>query len=366
MPELREALEEAFDAEVEETKPSTEVEKIPVEPEPEKEVPSEPAPSEEEEAPVDAPEDKAPEAKFLPPEGEEGQIEEAPAIPDVSERAPSSWRGEAKQHWGELPSEVRQEVMRRERHVNDVLRDSADARHFQDTFEEVVRPYASFIAADGQNPLQATQNLMQAAATLRAGTADQKVAMAYDIIKRYGVDIQMLDSMLAGETPVPGGGLPGQPGAVAPGDPLLQYIDQRLAPVTEFVDDLRDFRTNRQRALEAEVDTEVDTFAADPNNVFFEDVREDMAVILETAANQGRNMTISQAYDVALNMNPELAKIQSQRRVAQNALDRQKTLAQKKAAAASVQGTSVSPAPSVADDMRSQINAAWDLNSGGS
>lgn len=390
MPDLREALEQAFEEEEKEVKEKTPVlEEKSVDPEPAvaNDVPdttpstktlegiegSDKAPeksenqSAEETPGVKVSAEEAEKAlpddlKFLPPEG--ALAGEAPTLVDSSERAPASWRGAAKQHWGELPTDVRQEVMRRERQVNDVLRESSDARRFVDAFEETVQPFQSFIAADGENPLQATRNLMQAAATLRAGTPDQKVALAYDIIKRYGVDINALDSMLAGETPAP---------AVAPGnggvpaeDPIMQYIDRRLAPVTQVLQGLQLAQANRYQAFEADVDAEVDAFEADPNNLFLEDVREDMAVLLESAAAQNRNMTIEQAYNAALTMRPELAKVQNQRRSAQTAATREEALQRKKMAAASVKGTSVSPTSSAATDIRGQINEAWDLHGGGS
>ena len=304
-------------------------------------------------------------AKFLPPEGEQtaGQETDIVSSDTVAEKVPVAWRGAAKQHWGDLPAEVRQEVIRREREVDKVLHGSADARKFQQEFEQTVKPFEGFMAADGVSPLQATQNLMRTAATLQVGNPQQKAAVAFDIIKRYGVDIEMLDSMLAGETPSQASPMAGNGGGVP--SSAMQYIDQRLAPVNQFIQGLQGAQQQRQETLNKEVDDEFDTFAADPENIFLEDVRDVMADLLQAAAQNGRKMSFKQAYDLAVGMDPEKARIQTQRAGARNAAARRKTLAQKKAAAASVQGTPVTPSPATPSDLRGQIRAAWDLHRGG-
>ena len=305
------------------------------------------------------------------PAGQEKPGEQAPqgeppaAAAAGSEKIPVAWRAEARQHWEELPAAVKTEVLRREREVDRALDASAESRRFQEQFTGIVQPYQAFMAADGVDPLTATRNLMQTAAVLKVGSPQQKAGIALDIIRRYGVDIGMLDSMLAGEMPAPG--VPGNGNGGAPMDPgMQQYLDQKLAPVNQFMQNIQSAQQNRDAQTTASVDAEIERFASDPDNIFFEDVRDDMAALLRAAAGQGREMTIPQAYTYAVNSRPDLAQIQRQRDAAKASKQQQASLQSKKLAAASVKGTAVEQVPqSQPKTLRGSIEQAWDQHGGG-
>ena len=80
-----------------------------------------------------------------------------------------------------------------------------DFRHreaqWREHFEKVISPFQGNIAASGMDPLQATQRLMTIDASLRVGSPQQKAMIVKDIISQFGVDINTLDSVLAGESP---------------------------------------------------------------------------------------------------------------------------------------------------------------------
>jgi len=234
----------------------------------------------------------------------EGEIQPAVDVPP-----PNSWRASAREHWGKLPPEVRQEVARREAETEKVLSASAESRKFSQQFHQTVAPYANLIRAQNSTPLAAVQNLMGTAAALTTGTPEQKAAVVTNIIKSYGIDIAILDKVLAGAV-----GTDGKVSGQVPG--LEEAIQRHLAPVSQFMTEVQQARQKRGQELQQSVAQEIDAFEKDPVNEFFRDVREDMADIMDLAAKRGQEMTMKQAYARAVAANPQISAIVSQRKAA--------------------------------------------------
>lgn len=355
---LRDSIEEAFDKATEgEEKDDVVVEPAAIDEGSEEDAAGdEPAASTGEEVSGEESEEELKAAKFLPPEGEESGTEsgDAEAGTEPAERVPVAWRGEAKAEWDKVPAPVRQEVLRREQEVNEVLRESSRSRQFEQAFHQTVAPFQQFIAADGGDPLQATRNLMQTAAVLRAGSPVQKAQTVAQIVQQFGIDIETLDSALAGQP------MPGPNG----GQPPPQYVsDPRLDQVTQFMQGLQTRAQENQQAFQASVRSEIEAFENDPANMFFKDVEQDIEVLMRVADERGQEMSLKQAYDQAIQMRPELRAV----------VERQKgngkqtqTLTQKKRAAASIQARSPQvSAPKEPETLRGAIEQAWDLAESG-
>src|SRR5262245_7775269 len=126
---------------------------------------------------------------------------EAPIKPpgEPQLRAPASWRPAIREHWGKLPAEVQQEVVRREVEVGRALQESAHARQGLAAVQQVLAPYANNIQASGTDALTAMNNFFQADHTLRHGSMQEKAQLIANVIKNYGVDVQALDTVLAGQ-----------------------------------------------------------------------------------------------------------------------------------------------------------------------
>jgi len=194
---------------------------------------------------------------------------------------------------------------------------------------------------------------MTTAAQLTMGSPAKKAEVVRNIISEYGVDIKMLDDALAGEK------LPDDPNA-----PLLTAIDQRLAPINEFMGRVDGEVANNQEALDYEAADTLDTFAA--ANEFYEDLRDDMADLMEMAANRGRTMTVEQAYQKAAQAHPEIGPIYAQRvAAAENKLTTE-AANKKRNAASSIHGSPGAGRASQAKegDMRSIMEEAWDDSQG--
>jgi hypothetical protein len=97
---------------------------------------------------------------------------------------------------------------------------------------------------------------------------------------------------------------------------------------------------------------------------FGEDVREDMADILETAQKRGKSMTLQEAYEAATYMNPSVRKVMQQRQAAQGAQVQTQAAQRAKAAAVSVSGSApVGAMQQPSTDIRSAIEAAIQMTS---
>jgi|KBSMisStandDraft_5_1062788.scaffolds.fasta_scaffold00197_43 hypothetical protein len=271
-------------------------------------------------------------------------------------KAPVSWKPEERELWGKMDPAQQAAVIRREREIDEGLRTSAEARRFHQEFSNVVQPYMGFIAAEGGTPLSAFQSLMQSGAILRVGSPQQKAALIVDAITRYGVDIPMLDSLLSGK-------VQGQQ-AAPQNDPNLRYIEQQLAPLRQFMNDMNMAKTQGEQMINQSTNQTIEQFAQDPANEFFEDVKADMADLLEMAANRNQVLSLQDAYKKAILLHPQVSQVVAQRNVNDKAA--QLSAAAQKATNASASLPSGGQAPSQSDgnpfgmSRRAEIEAAWD------
>lgn len=212
-------------------------------------------------------------------------------------KPPVSWKPGAKEQWAKLPVDVRNEVARREKEINQYISQNDHHRKFSEGFAKTVQPFSHLIQAQGSTPLQAVRNLFTTAAGLMTGNADQKARIVAEIIGNYGVDVEALDKVLSGgghQTPAPGR---------AAVDPMIL---QALQPVYGFMNEVQQARQAREQRQLQEAEAMVEKSSDLP---YFDDLREDMADIMEIAAKRGVEMSIQQAYEKAVALNPEVSQI---------------------------------------------------------
>jgi len=274
------------------------------------------------------------------------------------ERAPQAWRPEVREHWASLPEPVRAEIARRETEHARFIQESSEARKNYDAMLKTIAPYEAFIRAENSNPIQAIDNLMSTAARLRTGTAPELAQMVAGLVKQFGVGrfgnsfIEQLDSALAGQAPVQ------DPQQVA----IEQVLNQRLAPVQQMLTQFQQAQMAQQQQVTSAAQNEVAQFLS--NAEFGEDVREDMADLMETATRRGQNITLQDAYRKACLMNDNVRAVLMQRAKAQGA--QQGTQAAQKARSAAVQVSGAAPVGAMRQDptdVRSAIEAAIAMSS---
>ena len=303
---------------------------------------------------------RGPDGKFKAKEASvEAAVSETPAITPgpktepPKEKAPVSWKPDVREHWSALPPAVRAEVARRESEIQKTLQETADSRRFTEQLQSVIRPYEAFIKAENSNPLQAIDNLMATAARLRTGTAPELAQMVAGMVRQFGVGrfgnafIEQLDSALAGEVPK--------------SDPVQsqvqQVLQQQLAPVQQFMSQFQQQQAQMQQASAQEAAKEVQGFIAKAE--FGEDVREDMADIMELSQRRGREVTLQDAYRQACLTNPRVRSVLESRAKAKAGQATTGAAAKAKSAAVSVTGgPSLAGPAKQSDDIRSAIEAA--------
>lgn len=289
------------------------------------------------ELPVDAPPD--------------GDVE----VPGESTPAPVSWTPAAREHWASIPPEAQAEIQRRERDIQQGLQQAAGHKKVSEEYFRTVQPFQHLIQAQGSTPSQAITNLMTTAAQLTQGSPAKKAEVVRNIINEYAVDITMLDNLLMGQD------LPDDPNA-----PLLNAIDERLAPINSFMGQVQETRQQQTTELNNEAAQELAEFQ-ESHGEFYEDLREDMADLLEMAANRGRTLSMEQAYSQAAAAHPEIGPILQQRQAAQAGQLTAEQAEAKRAAASSIRGrpnAGVSAGGSENTDTRSLMEELWDEGTG--
>ena len=256
----------------------------------------------------------------------EPAIESPPDV--VASKPPVDWAPEVKEQWAKLDPTVQSAIADRERHINETLQHTAEARHSVDTFNQMFQPYIPLMQAEGlSDPMVAINGLLQTTAALSMGSQAQKAQRIAGLIKHYGVDIETLDQVLSG-------------GQVA--DPsetrLEQLLDQRMGPVNQLIERANQAEAQQRQQTDIEVGNDINAFAADANNVHFEAVRTVMADFMDMAAHNGQVMSLPDAYKRACLADPQIAPLVTQQFAQEASAGRQGMLAGKRNAASSIAG----------------------------
>lgn len=269
------------------------------------------------------------------------------------DRAPQSWKGEAKKLWEQLPLNVRQEVARRERDVSKVMNESAQARQQVSQIQEVLAPHMDRInAVHNGNPLSAINNLLVVERQLFNGTAQAKAELIARMVRQFNIDIRALDSALAGEP---------LPVEVVQQSNIERLLEQRLAPIQQFVQSQQQREQQARAQQEQQVTQTVEQMAQDPQYPYFNEVRDLMADIVEINARKGVYVSLPEAYNKAVRMNDDTYQAASTRdssqAATQAALQAHQVAQRAKEAAVSVSGNPTMPGANVSNpnDLRGTI-----------
>jgi len=251
-----------------------------------------------------------------------------------TEKPPVGWKPAVREHWDGLPDEVKQEVVRREREIDDRLRETKNERQFAHQVMETLQPYQAFIKADGVSPMQAIDNMMSTVAMLRTGTADQIAQVLSEVTQKYGIGrfgkefVGKLDSALSGRVPKP---------EDEQTNAFRQEIQKELQPIKEFQQQLTQRQQQQMQQKEQEAYQYLQNFAQE--HEYFQDVAEDISAILEAAQQRGKQVTLEQAYEMACNMNPEIKPLIEKKRQAEAAKSQNEVAQKAKRASVGIRGS---------------------------
>ena len=265
--------------------------------------------------------------------------ETAPVTP------PRHWKPEAKAAFLALTPELQKQVIEQQQAFDKEAEEfKPQAQRLKD-YDALIAPHKERWALAGVSETQAMQQLLAASDYLER---DPVNAIAY-LMQQYGV------------TPQHFGVQPGQPQQqqARQSDPLAQQVQQ----ITRY---LQSQQQEQDQRVEREVQTEIEKFAADPKNIYFDNVSEDMRVFLLSK----RANTLEEAYDMAIWARPDLRKLvtaaeRAEEAKKQAAANQQKVDAARRASV-SVTGSpgAGKPAPSQSssgpDDIRADVLRARD------
>jgi len=260
---------------------------------------------------------------------------------------PKTWRPEAAAEFAKLPPVVQAEVLKREEDMFRGLEQYRGAATFGQTVHKTLQPYLPILQQYRIDPVQQIAGLMQSHHTLALGTPEQKANLMLRIVKDYGVDLQQL-VQLADPNNAP-------------------YVDPTVQNLTQTVQTLQSelARQNAQRleATRATLSSQIDAFAKDSKNVYFGEVANDMAALIEG----GVCKTLEEAYEKAVWTNPSTRQREATRIAVEKAEEARKAAAAKaasarKATSANVKstaksGSATAPVGSIEDTLRETMEA---------
>ena len=356
MSEIREALEGAFEAAETSTTPAPEAAPVAdATPAPVVEAKTEtPAPEGRDERGRFAPKDKTSASATAKPVSAEKATTPAPAAPETATtpqpteavttptlKAPANWKPAAREKWAQLPPEVQAEAVRVHHEVQKTLQETTQARRTAEALDATVRPFLPLIQAEGGDVMRAIGSLMQTAAALRTAPPAHKAQLVAQLVRTYGVPIDELDSALSGATPQV---------SHAPAEYRDPRVDQMLQALQAQKQSQAQAETQRAAA-------EVESFKAEAE--FLDDVREDMADLIEVAQRRGVALSLKDAYARAVAMNPDVSEALRQREAAKAAQTANAATAKAKAASSSVRSSPASAPGRPDDSIRAQLEAAF-------
>ena len=296
----------------------------------------------EQEAPVEAqaPEEAPVEAAAEVPEGVEAPPTDDKPAEDGA--APQSLSPEAREKWKDTPAEVKAEFKRMDQRIEGMAQKYGQSYQRTQQMDKALAPFSQYFQMNG-GAGQTIQSLLQTGSMLQMGTPQQKAAMTAQIIKQFGIDINTLDSMLVGEAPAPEQQQQQQ---------FEQMLNQKLQPLQQQLQTYQQREQYEQKVQQHQVGTEIQQFAS--KNEFYNDVRADMADLLDLAANRNRPMDMDEAYRIACSQHPTISKIIAAR-------GSQETVNRKRQAASSIRGNPGGDSMSSgASSISAALNDAWD------
>lgn len=265
-------------------------------------------------------------------------------VAEEGEKPPVSLSAAAREVWKDTPEALRKEVTKREQDYAKGIQRYAESAKRAEAMDRTLQPYQQLFAMNG-GAAQTMPGLLQTASVLQMGNPQQKAQQVAAIIQQFGIDIGTLDNLLIGEAPSQ---------EVQNQTAIQQAVQQAVMPYQQFANQQAQQQQYAAQQAHNEVANEVQQFAQSNANEFYNDVKAEMADILDLAANRGREMGMQEAYDQACQLNPQIRQI-VQGRQSQQSVD------SKRKAGSSIHGTLGGDGGSSApDSTRAAIEMAWE------
>jgi hypothetical protein len=202
---------------------------------------------------------------------------------------PQSWAKEHHQTWSSLSPDAQKYIALREKQMLDGLEQYKTHSGLGKAMNEAIQPFMPALQQRGLDPAKAVQALLNAQALLDRDPVEGLRRLA----ESYKVDLGQL-----------------KPAETQQLDPNVKALQDRLQ---QFESKLTEREQAELAERRAKVASEVEAFAADPANAYFDEVADDIAALMKAYP----NLTLKDAYAKAVRANDvtyqkEAARIQAE------------------------------------------------------
>ena len=266
---------------------------------------------------------KPAEAGQIPSEAKTPQAGGEPPKPETI-APPASWSATAKANFAALPPVVQQEVLKREQDIEKGKAQWDQKAERFNRLDSLLAPRRERFQLAGLDDVQAVQALFAAQDYLERSPRE---GIAY-LARQYGVDLR---SFAQG----------GQQQA-APQPPMPPALQAMFQDVQSLKSVFAQQQQSAAQVAQSHVQSEITAFQSDPKNLYFENVKGDMAKLI----NSGQASGLQDAYDKATWANPEIRTLLLQQQQQSQTAQAQQAARAKADAARHASGSITgSPAP---------------------
>lgn len=191
--------------------------------------------------------------------------------------APRSWAKEIAPEFAKLAKPVQEYIRKREEDFTNGISQYKQAADYGTAVHAVIQPYMAHLNSKGADVGNTLKFLLNADYLLATGTPERKSAFIRQVMKDSGITTEML------------GAEPPQKSAD------VQALEQQIR---EMGGTLNNFQSAQVNERYSQVAKAVDTFAADPKNIYFKELSDDIVKLI------GVGYTLEDAYEKAMWANP--------------------------------------------------------------
>lgn len=250
-----------------------------------------------------------------------------PGEPDTT-HAPASWPIGARSQWEKIPPELRKVIHTRELQAAQAVSRADPARRFQEETHRALAPILPVLQQRGITPQKLIASYAQFDQALSSKDPAAQAHAIAQVIKGYNVPIEVLADALDGKLGAP------QPRQLSV-EEIREQLKNEMRQEWQQNQQQLEYKSHAQKVAEF-------SKAVDPV-LFNDDVRHDMAALIEAAAARNIELSLQDAYDRAIRANPDAWAIVQQREAAKRAATELPATRRAEAAASSLKSRPASP-----------------------
>lgn len=254
----------------------------------------------------------------------------SPAPAGEAPKPPVSWPQDKAEAWSKLDPDARDYILKREAEVAKGFQTTAEKYKPLEEVDRLLEPYKAKLEAEGLSPVQGIQRLLRAQDLLERNPIEGLNWLA----RSYGVNLGQLAAQPAGQEQTQ------QPQI----DPRVETLQQRLDRLEA---DAQTRAKQEAETFEQSLKADVEKFRASPEHPYFDDVKSDMAALLQA----GVVADLKEAYEKAVWANPTArSRVLEDQRKAEAAKAADAAAKAKAAGSLNVRSTPANSAPSKSID----------------